>query len=73
MHIIRYVISVRCRCRYVYEQHYVRSIINFAMPKNKSGTLTVVTVTNNFKGTVERFFTSDTAFLFMNGASFYML
>ena len=50
----------------VYEQHHLRSSINFAMHKIKSGTLTARTVKNNFKGTIERFVASVNAFSFMS-------
>ena len=49
-----------------YEQHHLRSSINFAMHKIKPGTLTAGTVKSNFKRTVERFVASDNAFSFMS-------
>ena len=52
--------------RSVYEQHHLRSSINFAMHKIKPGKLTEGTVKNNFKGTIERFVASDNAFSFMS-------
>ena len=52
--------------RSVYEQHHLRSSINFAMHKIKPGTLTAGTVKINFKGTIERFVTRDNAFSFMS-------
>ena len=52
--------------RSVYEQHLLRSWINFAMHKIKPGTLTEGTFKNNFKGTIERFVASDNAFSFMS-------
>ena len=48
-----------------YEQYHLCSSINFAMHKIKPGTLTAGTVKTNFKGTTERFATSDNAFSFM--------
>ena len=50
----------------MYEQHHLRSSINFAMYKIKPGTLTAGTVKNNFKGTIERYVASDKVFSFMN-------
>ena len=52
--------------RSVYEQHHLRSSINFAMHKIKPGKLTAGTVKNNFKGTIERFVASDNAFSLMS-------
>ena len=52
--------------RSVYEQHHLRSSINFAMHKIKPGKLTEGTVKNNFKGTIERFVASNNAFSFMS-------
>ena len=51
--------------RSVYEQHHLRSTINFAMHKIKPGTLTAGPVKSNFRETVERFVASDNAFSFM--------
>ena len=48
--------------RSVYEQHHVRSSINFVMYKTKPGALTEGTVKNNFNGIIERFVASDNAF-----------
>ena len=50
----------------MYEQHHLRSSINFAMYKTKSDTLTTGTVKNNFKRTIERFVASDNGFSFMS-------
>ena len=52
--------------RSVYEQHHLRSTINFAMHKIKPGTLTAGPVKSNFKETVERFVASDNAFFLMS-------
>ena len=52
--------------RSVYEQHHLRSSINFAMHKIKPGTLKAGTVKSNFKRTIERFVASDNAFSFMS-------
>ena len=54
--------------RSVYEQHHLRSTINFAKHKIKPGTFTTGTVKNNFKGTIKRFVASDNAFSFMSSA-----
>ena len=51
--------------RSAYEQHHLRSSINFAMHKIKPGTLTTGTFKNNYKGTIERFVSRDNAFSFM--------
>ena len=48
--------------RSVYEQHHLRSSINFDMHKTKPGALTAETVKNNFNGIIERFVASDNAF-----------
>ena len=45
--------------RPVYEQHYLRSSINFAIHKILPGTLTAGTVKNNVKRTIERFIASN--------------
>ena len=50
----------------MYEQHYLRSLINFAMHKIKPDTLTAGTVKNNFKRTIDRFVASDNGFSFMS-------
>ena len=50
----------------VYEQHHLRSSINFDMHKCKPGTLTAEKVQSDFKGTVEWFVVMDNAFSFMN-------
>ena len=52
--------------RSVFEQHHLRSSINFAMHKIKPGTFTAGTVKNNFKETMERFVASENDFPFMN-------
>ena len=52
--------------RSVYEQHHLRSSMNFAMDKIKPGTLTAGTVKSNFKETIERFVVRDNAFSFMS-------
>ena len=52
--------------RSAYEQHYLRSSINFAMHKIKPGTLTARTIKSYFKGTTERFVARDNAFSFMS-------
>ena len=52
--------------RSVYEQHHLRSSINFAMHKIKPGTLTAGTVNSNFKRAIEWFVASDNAFSFMS-------
>ena len=52
--------------RSVYDQHHLRSLINFAMHKIKPGTVTAGTVKSNFKGTMERFVARDNAFSFMS-------
>ena len=54
--------------RSVYEQHHLRSSINFAMHKIKLGKVTTGTVKSNFQRTIERLFTSDNAFSFMSSA-----
>ena len=54
--------------RSVYEQHHLRSSINFAMYKIKLGKVTTGTVKSNFKRTIERLFASDNAFSFMSSA-----
>ena len=43
----------------MYEQHYLRSSINFAIHKILPGTLTAGTVKNNVKRTIERFIASN--------------
>ena len=45
--------------RPVHGQHHLRSSMNFAIHKNKRGTLTTGTFQNNLKGTTERFVASD--------------
>ena len=55
--------------RSVYKQHHLRSLVNFAMRKIKSGTLTEGTVKNNFKRISERFVASDNAFSFMSSVN----
>ena len=65
----------------MYEQYHLRSSINIATHKIKPGTLTARTVKNNFKGTLERFVASDSAFSFISfskehqhtGNSFYIM
>ena len=52
--------------RFVYEQHHLRSSINFAMHKLKPGTLTSGTVKNNFKEPIKRVIASDNTFSFMS-------
>ena len=52
--------------RSVYEEHHLRSSINFSIHKIKPGKLKEGTVKNNFKGTIERFVASDNAFSFMS-------
>ena len=57
-----------------YEQHHLRSTINFAMHEIKPGTLTAAPVKSNFKGRIERFVASDNVFSFMSsvkGATAY--
>ena len=46
----------------VYEQHHLRSSINFGMRKIKPGALIAGTVKRNFKGTIERFVARDNTF-----------
>ena len=50
----------------MYEQHHLRSSINFAMHKIKPDTLTGGIVKSNFKGTMARFVASDGTFSVMN-------
>ena len=50
----------------LYQITHLRSSINFATHKIKPGTLTEETVKNNFKGTIERFAASNSAFSFMS-------
>ena len=50
----------------MYEQHHLRSSINFAMHKIKSDTLTAGIVKSNFKGIMARFVASDGTFSVMN-------
>ena len=52
--------------RSVYQQHHLRSTMNFAMHKIKPGTLTAGSVQRNFKETLESFVASDNAFSFMS-------
>ena len=52
--------------RSVYEEHHLRSSINFSIHKIKPGKLKEGTVKNNFKGTIERFVASNNAFSFMS-------
>ena len=52
--------------RFVYEQHHLRSSINFVMHKNKPVAFTAGMVKNNFKATIEKFVASDNAFSFMS-------
>ena len=52
--------------RSVYEQHRLRSSINFATHKIKLGTLATGIAKNSFKGTIERFVASDNSFSFMS-------
>ena len=52
--------------RFVYDQHHLRSPINFAMHKVKTCTLKTGSIKNNFKGEVERFVASDIAFSLMS-------
>ena len=52
--------------RFVYQQHHLRSSINFGMHKIKPGTLAAGMVKNNLKGTIERFVASDNPFSFMS-------
>ena len=51
--------------RSVYEQHQLRSSINFVFHKTKPGTLAAGTVKSNFKGTIESFVAREIAFSFM--------
>ena len=48
--------------RSLYEQHHLRSSINFALHKIKPDTLTAGTVKSNFKETVEMFVARVNAF-----------
>ena len=50
----------------MFEQHYLRSSINFVMYNIKPGTLTAGTVKINFKGKTERFIARKNAFSCMN-------
>lgn len=50
----------------VYGQHHLRSSIKFAKYKIKPCILTARTVKSNFKGKIERSFSSDNAFSFMS-------
>ena len=50
----------------MYEQHHLRSSINFVMHKIKSGVLTAGTAKNSFKETIEMFVANDNAFSFMS-------
>ena len=51
--------------RSVYEQHQLRSSINFVFHKTKPGTLAAGTVKSNFEGTIESFVVREIAFSFM--------
>ena len=50
----------------VYEQHNLRSSINFAMHKIKPGSLTTGNIKSNLKGKFERFAANDNAFSFVS-------
>ena len=63
-------VSICIRCiffaRSVYEQYHLGLSLSFAMHKIKPDTLTAGAVKINFKGTIEKFFASDNACLFMS-------
>ena len=52
--------------RSVYEQHHLRSSMNFDLHKIKPNTLTAGTARSNFKGKIKRFVGRNYAFSFMS-------